>query len=117
MAPNHNLSNLYIAGVWEWSIPPINPRESPIRNVDELAASSGSLHAFAGAVISTGGTTVLCDSFTVRAATGFSQNKAKNAAIRSQAIIAQKTLVHEPVFSNNHAAPKPAKSAPIPLAV
>ena len=59
----------------------------------------------------------LIDFSIVRAATGFSQNKAKNAAIRSQAIIAQKTFVQEPVFSNNKAAPKPAKSAPAPLAV
>ena len=54
--------------------------------------------AFIGAVRSTGGSP-LCDSAIVRAAT------------------AQKTLVQDPVFSNNQAAPKPAKSAPVPLAV
>src|ERR1700688_1869627 len=62
--------------------------------------------AFIGVLISTAGTLWL-DCSTVRAATGFSQNKAKSAAIRSQAIIAQKTLVQEPVFSNIPAAPTP----------
>ena len=72
--------------------------------------------AFIGAVTLIAGAE-LSEALTVRAAKGFSQNRAKNAAIRSQAIIAQKTFVHEPVFSNNHAAPNPAKSAPMPLAV
>jgi hypothetical protein len=55
--------------------------------------------------------------FTMRAASGFSHSKAMNAAIRSQTIIAQKTLVQEPVFSNNQAAPGAANSVAKPLAV
>jgi hypothetical protein len=40
----------------------------------------------------------LFDCPTERAATGFSQGNARNAAIGSQAIIAQNTLVHDPVL-------------------
>lgn len=57
------------------------------------------------------------DALIVRAARGFSHSKAINAAMRSHAIMAQKTLVQEPVFSNSQAAPMPAKNAPAPLAV
>jgi hypothetical protein len=39
------------------------------------------------------------DSLTMRAASGFSHSKAMNAAIRSHAIMAQKTLLHDPVFA------------------
>ncbi len=53
----------------------------------------------------------------VRAANGFSQTNASSAATKSQAIIAQKTFVHDPVFSNNQAAPTPANKAPMPFAV
>ena len=72
--------------------------------------------AFIGVVMLTG-LTPLFDFATVRAATGFNQNNANNAARRSQAIMAQKTFVQEPVFSNIQAAPTPAKKAPAPLAV
>src|SRR5579864_3921997 len=72
--------------------------------------------AFIGSAMSTGRVWLDARAI-VRAATGFSQSRARKAAIKSQAIIAQKTLVQEPVFSNNQAAPAPAKSAPIPLAV
>jgi hypothetical protein len=71
---------------------------------------------FIGVLIS-GTEAVRSDCWIVLAASGLSHTKAKTAAIRSQAIMAQKTLVHEPVFSNNQAAPTPAKKAPAPFAV
>jgi hypothetical protein len=81
------------------------------------AAPSDPVYAFAGAVMSTGGATALCDSFTVRRANGFSQSNAMNAAIKSHTIMAQNTLFQEPVLANNQAAPGPANAAANPLAV
>ena len=54
---------------------------------------------------------------TARAASGFSQSNAMNAATRSHAIIAQKTFDQEPVLANSQAAPGPAQAAATPLAV
>src|ERR1035437_21338 len=72
--------------------------------------------AFIGvAALTRGG--VRSESLTIRAARGFNQSKAMNAAIRSQIIIAQKTLVQELVLANSHAAPGPAKAVATPLAV
>jgi hypothetical protein len=62
------------------------------------------------------GTTALSE-WIVRAASGFSHSRAINAAIRSQTIIAQKTLVQEPVFSKSQAAPGAANKVANPLAV
>ena len=73
-------------------------------------------HAFIGADTLTTGAR-LPEARTDRAAKGFSHSKAMKAAIRSHTIMAQKTFVHEPVFSNSQAAPTPASSAPTPLAV
>jgi hypothetical protein len=69
-----------------------------------------------GSVTLTTGTVLSAD-LTVRAARGFSHSKAIKAAMTSQMIMAQKTLVHDPVFSNNHAAPGAAKSVAKPFAV
>ena len=54
---------------------------------------------------------------TPRAASGFSHNRAINAATRSQTIIAQKTFAQEPVLAKSQAAPGPAKAAAAPFAV
>ena len=58
-----------------------------------------------------------CEFRTARAAIGFSQSRAMNAATTSHTIIAQKTFTQEPVLANNQAAPGAASSAATPLAV
>lgn len=72
--------------------------------------------AFIGAAALTIGD-VGSESLTARAAMGFSHSNAMKAATKSQTIMAQKTLVQEPVLENNQAAPGPAKAAATPLAV
>src|SRR5271155_1741656 len=72
--------------------------------------------AFYGVLAST--SNAVCSDFrTTRAARGFSHSKAMKAAIRSHAIMAQKTFVQEPVLAKSQAAPGPAKAAATPLAV
>jgi hypothetical protein len=90
------------------------------RKMKDNAPSAGYRYATPRAFIGAAALAVeaaACESRTARAAIGFSHSRAMNAATRSHPIIAQKTLVHDPVLANNQAAPGPANKAATPLAV
>src|SRR5882724_6501290 len=117
MVLNHELGDLNIcSGLGMRHFSQNNSREYPFRSSRKWAASSGLHHALAGAVRSIAGAAASC-AFTEREASGFNHNNAMKAAMRSQTIMAQKTLFQEPVLANSQAAPGPAKAAANPLAV
>jgi hypothetical protein len=94
-------------------------RDSHSHDMDEVAALAlgGTLASCIGAVVLTTAGAVLSDALTDRAAKGFSHSNAMKAATRSQIIMAQKTFVQDPVFSNNQAAPGAANRVARPFAV
>src|SRR5271166_1324134 len=94
-----------------------SPKNAKSWKLDELTKSNDPTHAFRGVVVAVTTGAALSATRTVRAAKGFSHSNAMKAAMRSQMIMAQKTLVQDPVFSKSQAAPGAAKSVANPFAV